>query len=668
MFSLIVVVIVALIVALPASAQSILSFPHVVQTPTVRTAFSLSNLSDLDAEVDFTLYSLDGRIVTGLANPVRYRIEARGALSMFADEVFAANGFEGWVQVTSPTSGIDGFLYEGDFRSALDAARGAVALTDQIVPWLGDSGGDLRIINSSSQAASLNVAFANSRGDIVGSVPAILNANSGISVPTSDFILQGGGNLTARVTSSVGVVAQALVETNGSLVLVNGQSASATATVRRAPHAILGNGFDSMLVLANPTGQAVTVSATFFDENGGPVHASLSAPSQQLLTIPANGSVSVGATQLTGLLFAPAVNGWIEVTSPNVPLGASVVITQGLNRTVYPLQSEGLGRVFYPQLSEAQGLLTGLVLVNPSPVSATVALRLVDGDGFAISSSEIELAANSKQTAYVRDILPGFDPSRGGLLLLESSELYGLEIVGDEGGGLLAAVEPGSLTADFEPKPSTARPELVDVSPLEGRTGDSIRIRTSNVGDDGTVFLGDRPLTARFLAPGIAIQVVDIPAIEPGFVDLRVRSADGRESDPVPILVLPDDATSLREVRGRAFYEKVDIGTDGLNLARPVMVPIRYARVDILNRQTGLLVSVADTDENGHFRAAVPEGPDYSLRVLSQLRSSEAVVADNTNGGSVFFVGADVDTEGTPILVRAGFDANVGRFQHSRSR
>ena len=294
------------------------------------------------------------------------------------------------------------------------------------------------------------------------------------------------------------------------------------------------------------------------------------------------------------------------MTSPNVPLGASVVITQGLNRTVYPLQSEGLGRVFYPQLSEAQGLLTGLVLVNPSPVSATVALRLVDGDGFAISSSEIELAANSKQTAYVRDILPGFDPSRGGLLLLESSELYGLEIVGDEGGGLLAAVEPGSLTADFEPKPSTARPELVDVSPLEGRTGDSIRIRTSNVGDDGTVFLGDRPLTARFLAPGIAIQVVDIPAIEPGFVDLRVRSADGRESDPVPILVLPDDATSLREVRGRAFYEKVDIGTDGLNLARPVMVPIRYARVDILNRQTGLLVSVADTDENGHFRAAVP--------------------------------------------------------------
>ena len=267
-----------------------------------------------------------------------------------------------------------------------------------------------------------------------------------------------------------------------------------------------------------------------------------------------------------------------------------------------------------------------------------------------------------KQTSYVRDILPRFDPSWGGLLALESSAIYGLEIVGDEVGGLLAAVEPRFLASDFEPKPSTVRPVLVEVFPLEGRSGDSIRIRTANLGDDGTVFIGDRPLTTRFLAPGIAIQDVDIPDIEPGFVDLRLRSANGRESDPVSILVLPNDATSLREVRGRAFYEKMDVGPDGLNLARPVMVPIRYARMDILNRQTGLLVSVANTDENGHFRAAVPEGPDYSLRVLSQLRYSEAVVADNTNGGSVFFVGRDVEGEQLPVLFARDSTRTSGAF------
>ena len=663
MFSLLAVTLGAVIVPMPASAQSVLSFPHVVQTSAFRTGFSITNASDLVAEVDFTLYSLDGSIVAGLANPVRYRIEARGELSMFADEVFAAIGFEGWVKVTSPASGIEGFLFEGDFRSALDAARGAATLTDQVVPWLGDSGGELRVINSSSEAASLQVAFANSRGEIVGSVPANLNPNSGIRVSTSDFVRPGGGNLTARVTSSVGVVAQALVETNGSLALVNGQSASRAATIRRAPHVVLGSGFDATLVLVNPTGQAVTVAATLFNENGGPVHISLAAPSQRLLTIPANGSVSVGATQLSGLLIAPAVNGWIEVTSPNVPLGAALVIEQGVNRTVYPLQSEGFDRFFYPQLSEETGLLTGLVLVNPNAVSASVTLTLVGSDGYAISSSELEVAANSKRTSLVRDILPAIDVVRGGFLSVESSAaLYGVEVVANENGGVLAAVEPSPVAPGFAPTPTEVRPTLLEVSPLQARSGDPIRIRASNVGDSGTVLIGNRPVAARFLAPGIAIQVVDIPDIEPGFVDLRVRSADGRESDPVSILVLPNDATSLREVRGRAFYEKVDVGADGLDLARPVMVPIRYARVDILNLQTGLLVSVADTDENGHFRAAVPEGPDYSVRVLSQLRSAEAVVADNTNSGSVFFVGTDVDTERVPVLFARDATRTSGAF------
>ena len=664
MFSLLAVLNVAVMLPLPVSAQSVLSFPHVVQTSAFRTGFSIANPSDSAREVDFTLYSLDGSVVAGFANPVRYRIEARGELSMFADEVFAAIGFEGWVKVTSPVSGIEAFLFEGDFRSALDAARGAAALTDQVVPWLGDSGGELRIINSSSEAASLQVAFANSRGEIVGSVPANLDPNSGIRVSTSEFILPGGGNLTARVTSSVGVVAQALVETNGSLALVNGQSASTGTTIRLAPHVVLGSGFDATLVLANPTGQAVTVTATLFNENGGPVHASLAAPSRRLLTIPANGSVSVGATQLSGLLIAPAVNGWIEVTSPDVPLGAALVIDQGVNRTVYPLQSEGFDRFFYPQLSEETGLLTGLVLVNPHPVSASVTLTLVGSDGSAISSSEVEVAANSKRTSFVRDILPTIDLARGGFLSVESSAaLYGVEVVANASGGVLAAVEPSALARDFAATPPAVRPTLLEVSPLEARSGDPIRIRASNVGNSGTVLIGNQPVAARFLAPGIAIQVVDIPPdIEPGFVDLRVRSADGRESDAVSILVLPDDATSLRVVRGRAFYEKVDVGPEGLGLARPVMVPIRYARVDILNRLTGLLVSVAGTDRNGHFRAAVPEGPDYSVRVLSQLRSAEAVVADNTNGGSVFFVGTDVDTEQVPVLFARDSTRTSGAF------
>ena len=650
--------------AVPVAAQSVLNFPQVVGTSSTRTGFNISNPLSIEAAVDFTLYALDGTKVSGLVNPVRYSVPPGGALSMSADEVFASNGFEGWVQVTSRAPGLRGVLFYGDFESTLESSPEVPALSDQLVPLLSEASGEsreLHVVNASSQTATVNVALFNERGEIVGTIPANLNPKAGISISLSDLISLPSGSLTARVTSSVPVAAQASITSSGSLMLVNGQSVAEIASLRIAPHVILGNGFSSTLVLTNPTGQVVTVFLTLLDERGGPVLSSLAAPLRQSLTIPANGSRLIGASQLSGLLFTPAVSGWIRIESPRVPLGGALILTQGTNSTIYPLHASPRDDVSFPQLSEADGLVTGVVLLNPETTTASITVTLMDPDGNPVARSEIDLEGNSKKTVFVRDILPGVK-TEGFLVLRSDTPVFGLEVVGHSEGSVLAAVLPRSSPPGFVPGPVVIRPVVRDVSPRQGRPGEILRVQISNLGDNSTVLFGDQAVPTRFLAPGIAILAVEVPDVRPGYFNIRIRSEDGTYSEPQSVLVLSRDATQFSELSGRAFYEKVEADGDGLRLARPVMVPIRGARVDVVNRQTGALVSVAETDDRGWFRTAVPIGQDSSVRVLSRSRSSELVVADNTNGSGVFFVDQDLDSGRTPVLIASDQSRVSGAF------
>ena len=348
---------------------------------------------------------------------------------MSADEVFASNGFEGWVQVTSRAPGLRGVLFYGDFESTLESSPEVPALSDQVVPLLSDTSGEsrqLHVVNASSQTATVNVALFNERGEIVGTIPANLDPKAGISISLSDLISLPSGGLTARVTSSAPVAAQASITSSGSLMLVNGQSVAEIASLRIALHVILGNGFSSTLVLTNPTGQVVTVFATLLDERGGPVLSSLAAPLRQSLTIPANGSRLIEASQLSGLLFTPAVSGWIRIESPRVPLGGALILTQGTNSTIYPLQAAPRDDISFPQLSEADGLVTGVVLLNPETTPASITVALMDPDGNPVARAEIDLEGNSKKTVFVGDVLPGVE-TEGFLVLRSDTPVFGLD-------------------------------------------------------------------------------------------------------------------------------------------------------------------------------------------------------------------------------------------------
>jgi hypothetical protein len=108
------------------------------------------------------------------------------------------------------------------------------------------------------------------------------------------------------------------------------------------------------------------------------------------------------------------------------------------------------------------------------------------------------------------------------------------------------------------------------------------------------------------------IYEVSLPALEPGFAVLKVRNSS-LESPPVSLRILSNDNVPTQIVSGAAFYQKIDV-TDsaGLDLAHPVMVPIRGARVEVFSRSSESVVAVSETDLRGRFSVPVPLDPNLT--------------------------------------------------------
>ena len=640
----------------PASAQSVFHFPRVEAAGP--GTLTVANVSARTAEVDFELFGLDVDAPGNALERVRYRLESGEVFSMPVDTVFAAAG--GWIRVRSDLSGLTAELVSGDAVFGLEAIPSASPLSDQIVvmpPSNAPVARQLRIVNPSAERVSVSVSVFDGKGNSVRTLSVTVEAQATFDsdLATVAPIPQV---LAARISASGPILAQAMLGAGPSMIFVNGRAVTEGAgALWIAPHVVSGNGFDSTLILSNPTGQSITVFATLFSESGGPVHISQILPRRRALNIPPNGTVSVEVTSLTGIPIAPTVNGWIQVESPNVPLGGTLVVARGGQRTVYPLQPAGRTDWTYVT-GAALGIGAGGLALTNLGAAANVEIRALDPDGYVLGRSSITVGANAKWSGLISEVLTAEDLGPGGMLALRStSPIHGVFFAG-AARGLLAAAGFGSRLRARE-RPASQRPAIRWVVPEQIRSGDRVRLRVENLEGPYTVLLGGRPIAARVLAPGIPLLGFEVPQLGAGFIDLRIRSAGG-SSRPRTLLVPPSAPSA--EVGGRAFYEKIDLRLDGLDFERPVMIPIRDAQVDVFSSATGQTVAVARTDRYGAFRALVPVDGGYAVRVRSRSASSDVVVANNTARSGTYAVSGDIEPDRPPVLIARDAERVSGAF------
>lgn len=646
---------VSLILSDSAIAQSVLNFARTPLSERVNARIAVTNPSTNFADVQFTLYGNDGNPVSaGLVNPVRYRVAPKGQVSMMASDLFAGSRADGWIQATSPAPGLLGYYVSGDFTSTLEGSEALPAFLAQIIPVVRQDQSnktELVVLNPGSVNGTVTITLFNSPGQELGaSVIRSIGAHAALRLPVPALIANvPGGNLSVRITSSVPVSAVAAIERGDSVLFAGGQAADQPATVRIAPHFVTGDGFDSVLILANPAPSPTAVTVTLFNETDGSTSPALTTPSQRAFNIPANGSIAVEAASITGVPFSPTVkNGWLRIDSANITLGGLLILDRGQSLTAVPLQSAPLDRFLYSQISETQKLFTGLVWINSSSGPAVLSVSLIHPDGATFGQGTFEVPANSKFSALLGEIIPRAVDSAGGYVFVRSSiPVWSTAIIGGWNYDFLATMPASRMTDSFAPNPFLSSPAITTMDPSDGvRPGATLRVSVADLAGDAVFSIAGQVIPARPLAPGFPVFTMTIPNVEPGFVKLRVRS-NGLESAPVPLRILPNDNLPAQIISGRAFYQKIDVTNDGLDLSHPAMVPIRNGRVEVFDRASQSLVAVSDTDLNGKFEVPVPMSPNLTVRVLSRLRSGELRVSDNTNLNAAYMVTEDIDARET---------------------
>jgi hypothetical protein len=636
-----------LIWAHSVSAQTVLNFASATVNDRLNAGFAITNPTSNFADVQFTIYGFDGNPVSsGLVNPVRYRVAPKGQISMLASDLFAASKTDGWVQVTSSASTLSGYYLAGDFATALGGTESAPALTSQVIPVVRNdktNTTDIVVLNPGTATATVTITLFNSRGDQAGAtVSQTVAAHGALRLPSSAFgVNPTSETLSARVSATVPVAATAIVNRSGSLLFATGQRMDQAASVRVVPHYITGNGFDPVLVLTNPTPSQITVTVTVFGEKG----AAVTQP--RTFVIPANGSISADTLTITRQPFVPTINGWLRIDSPNSAVNGVLVLDGSQSLTSIPLEAVAQDRMIYSQISETADIYTGLVFVNTWAIAATLDISLVRSDGATIAQKSINIAQNSKYSNILREMIPETAGQTTGYLVIHSSlPIYAVGVLGANNGAFLASMAPAQPPDGFTPNSIVPLPKIKITDPgTNVQPGTMLHVSVDNPGSDVTFLLGDQVVPARQLVPYNA-YLITIPAIEPGTVNLRVRT-NGLESDPVTLHVSTPDNLPTQNIAGQAFYQKIDVTDAGLDLTHPIMVPIRNARVEVFSRSKQSVVAVSETDQNGHFDVPTPFDSDLAVRVISRLRDFALRVADNTNLNSMYSISRVVDSEGS---------------------
>lgn len=630
-----------ILLAQSATAQSVLNFPRAHHEGAEDTGLAITNPNAYYADVQLAFYASDGSLVAnGLINPVSYRIPPRSQLSRMISDLFAAGRVEGWIQATSTSSGLVGFSFTGDFATTLEGGEPAVPMLAQSLPLLREgptTRTDVNVINPGTTTGSITINYYTARGDDAGNyvitVPAHGIVKAPARLPTA---------VSARVTSSVPVIATATVNNDASVMFVNGQAIDQSATTRIVPHFQSGNGLDAQLVLSNPNATAANVTISLFSAAGGSIHPSQSAPLS--LTIPARGTVTTDTRGIIGQLAAPAMNGWLQIDSPNLPLNGLVVLDSALSLTAVPIQRVAVERMMFSQFSESGALSSFFALVNPGAADVSVDVSLLRTDGSLFAQRTISIRSRTKLYVQPHDLIPEAASMAGGFVTIRSSAgIYGVEVMTSDTSAFLATVVPQRPNLDFSPNPPPEIPRIIRLGPgREIVPGTRLSIALSNVSSDTQILLGNQTLNTQFSAPGIGVVYADVPAMDPGYASLRVR-VRGLETAPIKMKILPsEEIQPLIDIDGRAFYQKIEVTDTGLDLNRRIMVPIRNARVEVVDASSGSLISVSETDIDGRFNALVPQSA-VTIRVLSRLRNTDLRVVDNTNGNQLYTISTDFD-------------------------
>ncbi len=635
-------------------SQTTLNFPKLFSAGELPVSgFAVVNPNSTAATVSFTLYSATGATVsTGSLS-----VPAGGQRARSGDQIFTSLGSGGWVQATSPTTGLQGFWlnYAGDV-SFIDGAEAASTALDQVVPLVAPST-ELSITNTGATSNSVTINLFGEAGTALGSAVTTSIPSNGVYKADVATMFSANAATMAnarylRVTGTLPVATTALVRNYlvpTDTAVVNGVDRTSTNTQMNFPHVVSGIGgggnYTTEVGVTNLSGTGQTITISFTPEAGG-------AATSVTKTLAANGALRSTAKDLFSFNQAEFKNGWIRV-SGTAPIAGFVAYADSVagGVAVVSVQETPRAQLLFAHIADLAPFYTGIAVLNTNSAAASVSVSAMTPDGALIGNGTFSVAAGAKTAKLLLEVVPQTQTrtSDGGFLFVSSNvPLYGIELFFNRNLSSLSNVAAGSIASGITYTPP-APPQPVTITAISPKslargatltvTGTGFSATAANdtvifaTASGGTVEATAATATATSLTVAVPATAVSGP------VTVRVSGSNSTGTQVVEIL-----ATSTTLVQSNVTVSGGASATADIYVAAPA---------------AGLNATSVGISETTATSLSFASSSVEVLRGATKLLLVSGNGISSANGSTLTITGSGITITGTPQFQGSGASALI---------
>lgn len=450
--------------------------PHLLSNSEWFTGVAVTNNSPSESEIIFHGIDRIGRPfqddpetpeVVEFVNPVTVKLAAGKQTAFTARGLFPGSStLEGWLDSDSSESQVSGFFVTGDRNvKRLDGALIALApASSAVLPEARVTDGfrtEISIANPNFGLANVNISLFGRDGTKLGERDRPVSTGHVLTTFLRDRdpddeesdglflepVFEGFVNGYVTITSPERVITferyfdgERLAALNG--IVVAGPNSELHTTLYLA-QVVAFAGAETFLNLIHTGAEEATVTLTLKGDQGtdlaGPV----------ILEMGPGHAVRTSIVPLFGLIDpGGAVAGWVLVESdePSLVGDAEIQIFSGKAMTTIPAQGKLLQQFVFSHVAEDLGLSTGVALLNPGSVAATVQVEVFDPEGTLVASLQLLLEPGEREVKLLKEWFVDFPQLSGGYIKVSSTQgIVGLELFFADNQELMAAVPAQEL-------------------------------------------------------------------------------------------------------------------------------------------------------------------------------------------------------------------------------
>ena len=550
-------------------AESTLNFPRLSFDPLTFTGIAIVNPSDQDATVTLTAYGEDGLTLVGISDPPSIIIPANQQYAEVTSNLFTGEADPdtvAWFQATSQTDGLTGFFLflNSPPTTQFDGADLPEPATEIVFPQVRlDSGytTEINLINPGAATAELDVKLvrANTTATQSLSLPAMGVARLDVAELFSNITLDSDAYVT--VSSNVEIAGFGFVRSpSGDLVGLNARSGTEQLTQLYFPQMAVLGPFDTSVGVINNSNQAVILTFNVFQPDGT-LYGTEDLQNNPVTRNLAPGEILVEElVSLFGFSGEALLDGWLQVESSSPAVTGFLTYgtpSTGSAATVTPNRL-GQDRALFSHLETSQGFFTGLAILNPGQLAATVQTVVLTKMGEVVGTSNSVLQPGQRISQLITQLIPETEGQSGGLIFLKSDvPVYASSLFGSNDGQVLANIPPQLAPEGFDPgvTPLEITPALAVVQPDQTQSfqvvGDGERaIWRVNGFEGGTASQGAIATDGTYTAPS------EVPL--PRVVTVSAEVANQAAAASVDILEKETLLTSLTVIQSVVYLGSLE--------------------------------------------------------------------------------------------------------------